>query len=89
MSAILTSMSRYMETALTSNAISVFQASGIELAKLSDAVDATLRLSIDPSINGRAICTSATGNYDLCDDTEGMGASLESLDYDYTLLSHD
>jgi hypothetical protein len=78
-----------METAMTANVVSALQGSGVCLAKLSDAVDAVLRVSIDPSVNGRAICTGVKGNYDLCDDAEGMGASLESLDYDHTLFRLD
>ncbi|EXJ78136.1 hypothetical protein A1O3_09297 [Capronia epimyces CBS 606.96] len=78
----------YMETAMTANVLTALQGSGVQLAKLSDAVDAVLRLSIDPSVNGRAICVGASGNRDLCDDPEGIGASLEadSVNYDHRLF---
>jgi len=41
-----------------------------------------LRFAADDSINGRSVCVSCEGLYDLEDDNDGLDRDLESLDFD-------
>jgi hypothetical protein len=64
---------------MTERAAPFLEKAGLAFAKLSDCVDAVVRLSADDAINGRAVGILPSGLVDLRDDETGHDAGDEVL----------